>query len=63
MSASELFTIGYEGRGIGDFVGYLKHFKISCLIDVREIPISRKPGFSKKPSAKNLKMEILLIFI
>ena len=52
-----MFTIGYEGRGIGDFVAHLKHFNISCLIDVREVPISRKPGFSKKILCQKLENE------
>lgn len=47
MSSYELLTIGYEGRGIDDFVARLKQFKTSRLIDVREIPLSRKRGFSK----------------
>jgi uncharacterized protein (DUF488 family) len=47
MNKSELLTIGYEGREINEFVKYLKQYNISCLIDIREIPISRKKGFSK----------------
>ena len=47
MKIFELFTIGYEGREIDEFVDLLKQFNISRLIDVREMPISRKRGFSK----------------
>ena len=43
----ELLTIGYEGWEIGEFVERLKQFNISRLIDVRERPLSHKPGFSK----------------
>lgn len=42
-----LFTIGYQERTLDDFVYKLKTFNISILIDVREIPVSRKKGFSK----------------
>ncbi len=47
MRTRLLLTIGYEGRKINEFVDLLKEFKISRLIDVREIPLSRKHGFSK----------------
>lgn len=47
MKVYELLTIGYEGRKIDEFIERLKEFNISRLIDVREIPFSRKPGFSK----------------
>ncbi len=42
-----LYTIGYQERNLGDFICELKTFGISVLIDVREIPVSRKRGFSK----------------
>lgn len=42
-----LFTIGYEGRSIGQFIDSLQSAWVGLLIDVREAPISRKPGFSK----------------
>src|SRR3989344_1998394 len=42
-----IYTIGYEGLKIEDFVKKLKSANIQQLIDVREIPLSRKNGFSK----------------
>ena len=42
-----MFTIGYEGHDIDSFISHLKDLNITRLIDVREIPISRKKGFSK----------------
>jgi len=42
-----LYTVGYEGWEIDNFVSYIKNNKIRCIIDVREIPLSRKKGFSK----------------
>lgn len=43
----KLFTIGYEGAALDDFVCALKTAKIDVLLDVRELPISRRKGFSK----------------
>lgn len=42
-----LMTIGYEGLNIESFVAVLKKNGVSKLIDVRELPLSRKKGFSK----------------
>lgn len=47
MENISLFTIGYENKSLEDFVGKLTQFGISTVIDVREIPLSRKRGFSK----------------
>jgi len=55
--APELLTIGYEGLKIDDFVVRLKQFNVSRLIDIREIPLSRKPGFSKDKLIERLKKE------
>jgi uncharacterized protein (DUF488 family) len=46
MSLS-VFTSGYEGRDIDEFIGQLQLHNIQVVVDVREIPASRKPGFSK----------------
>lgn len=43
----KLFTIGYEGTALDDFVHALKAAKVDVLLDVRELPISRRKGFSK----------------
>jgi len=53
----ELFTTGYEGWDVDSFVANLKSHAINCLLDVRELPISRKPGFSKSGLAKRLEQE------
>lgn len=42
-----LMTIGYEGLTIGQFKRLLSANSVEHLIDVRELPLSRKPGFSK----------------
>ena len=53
MSIS-LFTIGYEGAVIKDFIKILKSFEIKVLVDIREVPVSRKRGFSKNALAQAL---------
>lgn len=57
MKTNELLTVGYEGREIDEFIDYLKQFNISRLIDVRELPLSRKAGFSKSILKKRLEDE------
>jgi len=42
-----IYTTGYEGRTINDFINTLKENKVDMIFDIREIPISRKKGFSK----------------
>jgi uncharacterized protein (DUF488 family) len=42
-----LFTIGYEGTSLDDFLAALENSAIDVLLDIREIPISRRQGFSK----------------
>ncbi|MDR3220421.1 MAG: DUF488 domain-containing protein [Candidatus Accumulibacter sp.] len=51
-----VFTIGYEGLGIGDFMSMLSEHAIETVVDVRELPLSRKPGFSKKTLAHILNL-------
>ena len=46
--AQTLFTIGYEGADSCDFWETLRECGVKTLLDVRDVPISRKPGFSKK---------------
>lgn len=45
----ELFTVGYEGRTLPQFVRLLGENDIARLVDVRERPSSRKRGFSALP--------------
>ena len=42
------YTIGYEGLSIDKFFSCLHINNIKILADVRESPVSRKPGFSLK---------------
>ncbi len=43
-----LFTLGYEGLSLADLLAALSRAGIETLVDVREAPVSRKPGFSKR---------------
>lgn len=43
----KLHTVGYEGRSPEDFVATLVAAGVTRLVDVRELPLSRKKGFSK----------------
>jgi uncharacterized protein (DUF488 family) len=44
-----IFTIGYEGATQPDFIEALKAAGVERIIDVRALPLSRRPGFSKTP--------------
>jgi hypothetical protein len=49
-----VYTIGYEGKNITQFVDKLKLMNVEQLIDVREIALSRKNGFAKTALRKAL---------
>lgn len=46
---SVVYTIGYEGVDILTFIRTLKIVGIDAIADVRDVPFSRKKGFSKAP--------------
>ncbi|MGQ0662251.1 MAG: DUF488 domain-containing protein [Pseudomonadota bacterium] len=47
MRAKQLFTIGYEGADLADFLATLAAGGVAQVIDIRDVAISRKRGFSK----------------
>lgn len=49
------YTVGYEGRSCEELLNTLRHHSITKVVDVRERPISRRPGFSKRPLSAALK--------
>src|SRR5579883_475227 len=51
-----VFTIGYEGLDIDAFMSLLAEHDIETVVDIRELPLSRKPGFSKKALANVLNL-------
>jgi uncharacterized protein (DUF488 family) len=44
-----IFTIGYEATTVPEFVAALRNAGVERVIDVRALPLSRRPGFSKTP--------------
>ena len=44
-----IFTIGYEGATVAEFLAALQKAGVERIIDVRAVPNSRRPGFSKTP--------------
>lgn len=44
-----IFTIGYEAATVGEFLAALQAAGVERVIDVRALPLSRRPGFSKSP--------------
>jgi uncharacterized protein (DUF488 family) len=42
-----IFTIGYEGATQAEVLAALKEARVERVIDVRAVPNSRRPGFSK----------------
>src|SRR5690348_8936814 len=42
-----IFTIGYEGATVPEFLSALQEAEVERVIDVRALPLSRRPGFSK----------------
>lgn len=49
-----VFTAGYEGRSLEEFLADLRARGVRLVADVREAPISRKRGFSKSALAEGL---------
>jgi uncharacterized protein (DUF488 family) len=55
MSKRLIFTIGYEKATQDELVAALQEAGVERVIDVRAVPMSRKPGFSKNVLAAGLK--------
>ncbi len=49
-----IFTIGYEGATVDTVVAALAGAGVERVIDVRQLPLSRRPGFSKSSLAAAL---------
>ena len=50
-----LYTAGYEGLSIGQFIARLKAAGVDAVFDVRQLPLSRKKGFSKTAFSEALR--------
>lgn len=49
-----LWTIGYEGHSPESLTMKLREAKVQRVVDIRELPLSRKAGFSKRALALGL---------
>ena len=54
MTGRRIFTIGYEGATQPGLIAALRAAGVERVIDVRAVPLSRKPGFSKNVLAAGL---------
>ena len=54
ISAKRLYTAGYEGASVAAYIERIASVGVRTLVDVRELPLSRKPGFSKAVLAERL---------
>jgi uncharacterized protein (DUF488 family) len=56
MSAAkrQLFTLGYEGLELQSFIDVLRKSGVKTVVDVRELPLSRKKGYSKTAFSQTL---------
>ncbi|MFD1611235.1 DUF488 family protein [Sphingomonas tabacisoli] len=50
-----VFTIGYEGATVDEFLAALRSAGVEQVADVRAIAASRRPGFAKTSLAANLR--------
>jgi uncharacterized protein (DUF488 family) len=55
MPNMRIFTIGYEGITQSMLIGALQSAGVELLADVRAVPLSRRPGFSKNILAAGLR--------
>ena len=53
-AGAELLTIGYEGQNVANVLATLIAARVGLLVDVRALPQSRKPGFSRRQLAAHL---------
>lgn len=49
-----IYTIGYEATTMAEFLAALTGAGVKRVIDVRALPLSRRPGFSKSSLAASL---------
>ena len=49
-----IFTIGYEATTMAELIAALRQAGVERVIDVRALPLSRRPGFSKSPLRNEL---------
>jgi len=57
-----IYTIGYEGLPIDEFITRARNNKIDVVIDVRELPWSRKNGFNRNALHRRFEEEKISYF-
>jgi uncharacterized protein (DUF488 family) len=57
--SAKLFTVGYEGRSLEELVDALRAAGVERLVDVRELPLSRRQGYSKTALGETLREAVL----
>jgi uncharacterized protein (DUF488 family) len=57
MLAKKIYTLGYEGLHLNEYIRTLKENQIALVIDIREVAWSYKRGFSKTPLQTALQKE------
>lgn len=57
LPMKNVYLAGYQNNDIDRFIAKIKKVKITTLLDVREIPLSRKKGFSKMQLRDRLQEE------
>jgi uncharacterized protein (DUF488 family) len=62
MNPTVLYTLGYEGFDIAAFIDRLREAGVQTVVDVRELPLSRKKGFSKRAFSECLAIEGIAYF-
>jgi uncharacterized protein (DUF488 family) len=50
----QIISVGYESRSLEELVQVLQRAGVELLLDVRELPLSRRKGFSKTPLSNRL---------
>jgi uncharacterized protein (DUF488 family) len=50
----DIYTVGYEGLALEEFLLQLRRARVKTIVDVRDVPLSRKRGFSKTALAAAL---------
>lgn len=53
-TVGRIYSVGYEDTTLASLVARLAESGVTLLVDVRLTPISRRPGFSKRPLAAAL---------
>ncbi|TCI00836.1 DUF488 domain-containing protein [Roseococcus sp. SYP-B2431] len=53
--ASTVRTIGYEGATLSGFLSALRRARVSLIVDIRAVAVSRRKGFSKNALASALR--------